>query len=417
MVLAAGIGAIQCGAMLMALAWQNRAVGDRRQLGPAVPARRRAAGAAGGDGRHRVHPALGHAPVALLPGVVPACSSSSWSAPRARRVARWPATIGRRSSTRRSRMVMLLVAAAVPGPAAARADLRAGRSLHAAGLSAAARRAGAGDRPAHAARRAGPRARLGARRRRWPSCSSRRFVAVQWPFADFLVSPWARNDFFGSHRMDYGVPPEIQARWYQLNPPDNLAIGLADRAGGRVRLGAARPVVGQLDVAGAAMTAARVARRALAVVLLCALAVDGARRQPRHVLRRQGRPLRRPRQRAAARRDSRPRAGHGPRAPAPEAPTDYRVTRARGPVERRAERRAASGACRARARRSDALRRRALVHDRLVVPDGGRRRRDRSGPGTAIVPGHGAGHGRAADAALAGLACWRRSACFSPRVC
>ena len=52
------------------------------------------------------------------------------------------------------------------------------------------------------------------------------FLAVQWPFADFLVSPWARNDFFGSHRMDYGVPPQIQARWYQLNPPDNLSIGL-----------------------------------------------------------------------------------------------------------------------------------------------------------------------------------------------
>ena len=53
------------------------------------------------------------------------------------------------------------------------------------------------------------------------------YLAVQWPLADFLVSPWARNDFFGSHRMDYGVPPQIQARWYQLNPPDNLSIGLA----------------------------------------------------------------------------------------------------------------------------------------------------------------------------------------------
>jgi hypothetical protein len=52
------------------------------------------------------------------------------------------------------------------------------------------------------------------------------FLAAQWPFADFLVSPWARNDFFGSHRMDYSVPPHIQARWYQLNPPDNLALGL-----------------------------------------------------------------------------------------------------------------------------------------------------------------------------------------------
>ena len=52
------------------------------------------------------------------------------------------------------------------------------------------------------------------------------FVAVQYPFADFLVSPWARNDLFGSHRMDYGVPPEIQQRFYELNPPDNLAVGL-----------------------------------------------------------------------------------------------------------------------------------------------------------------------------------------------
>src|SRR5215471_8916280 len=33
MLLAVGIAAIQCGAMLTALAWQNRAVGDRRHLG------------------------------------------------------------------------------------------------------------------------------------------------------------------------------------------------------------------------------------------------------------------------------------------------------------------------------------------------------------------------------------------------
>jgi hypothetical protein len=52
------------------------------------------------------------------------------------------------------------------------------------------------------------------------------FLAVQWPFADFLVSPWARNEFFGSHRMDYGVPPEVQERWYRLNPADNLIAGL-----------------------------------------------------------------------------------------------------------------------------------------------------------------------------------------------
>jgi hypothetical protein len=52
------------------------------------------------------------------------------------------------------------------------------------------------------------------------------FLAVQWPFADFLMTPWARNWFFISDRMQYSIGPAMQARWYQLNPPDNLAIGL-----------------------------------------------------------------------------------------------------------------------------------------------------------------------------------------------
>ena len=53
------------------------------------------------------------------------------------------------------------------------------------------------------------------------------FLAVQWPFADFLVSPAARNWIFGTHHIPYMVPPHVQARWFQLNPPDNLAAGLA----------------------------------------------------------------------------------------------------------------------------------------------------------------------------------------------
>ena len=52
------------------------------------------------------------------------------------------------------------------------------------------------------------------------------FVAAQWPFADFLMTPWARNDFFGSHRMDYGVPPQIQARWYRSTRPTTWPLGL-----------------------------------------------------------------------------------------------------------------------------------------------------------------------------------------------
>ena len=53
------------------------------------------------------------------------------------------------------------------------------------------------------------------------------FLAAQWPFADFLMSPWARNWFFVSHRMPYSVDPAFQSRWYLLNPPDNLAAGLS----------------------------------------------------------------------------------------------------------------------------------------------------------------------------------------------
>jgi hypothetical protein len=52
------------------------------------------------------------------------------------------------------------------------------------------------------------------------------FFAVQWPFADFLRSTWARNRFFASDLMGYGVPRDAQARWYEIGAPDNLAAGL-----------------------------------------------------------------------------------------------------------------------------------------------------------------------------------------------
>ena len=52
------------------------------------------------------------------------------------------------------------------------------------------------------------------------------FLVAQWIFAEFLMSPWARNWFFSAHRMPYQVSPQFQARWYQLNPPDNLTLGL-----------------------------------------------------------------------------------------------------------------------------------------------------------------------------------------------
>jgi len=53
------------------------------------------------------------------------------------------------------------------------------------------------------------------------------FLAVQWPFADFLMTRWARNRFFVSDQMQYSIGPMMQARWYRLNPPDDLARGLS----------------------------------------------------------------------------------------------------------------------------------------------------------------------------------------------
>src|SRR5579872_59025 len=53
------------------------------------------------------------------------------------------------------------------------------------------------------------------------------FAAVQYPFADFLMSPSARNFFFASDRMPYSAPPVLQQRWYQIAPHDHLVAGLS----------------------------------------------------------------------------------------------------------------------------------------------------------------------------------------------
>jgi hypothetical protein len=52
------------------------------------------------------------------------------------------------------------------------------------------------------------------------------FLPAQWVFADFYLSPWGRNWFFASHLMAYMVPPDFQQRFFELNPTDNLAVGL-----------------------------------------------------------------------------------------------------------------------------------------------------------------------------------------------
>jgi hypothetical protein len=45
------------------------------------------------------------------------------------------------------------------------------------------------------------------------------FVAVQWPFADFLMSSRARNWFFGTMYMDYATPPTSLYARFQFVPP------------------------------------------------------------------------------------------------------------------------------------------------------------------------------------------------------
>jgi hypothetical protein len=47
------------------------------------------------------------------------------------------------------------------------------------------------------------------------------FLLVQWPFADFLMTPAARNWFFGTGYFDYGTRPTssyAQFRYYGIEP-------------------------------------------------------------------------------------------------------------------------------------------------------------------------------------------------------
>ena len=62
------------------------------------------------------------------------------------------------------------------------------------------------------------------------------FIAVQWPFADFLQSPWARNWFFGTHYFGYYEHPSYLNRQYRFWPTGTrahffgvmtLAVGIA----------------------------------------------------------------------------------------------------------------------------------------------------------------------------------------------
>jgi hypothetical protein len=223
MLLAAGIAAIQCGAMLMALAWQNRAIGDRRHLG-------------------RLY-LFGAGLLLLLVATVATEHTQRWgmhqahfyqvsaavflffiiSAARAS-VARWPATTIVLVYTVLTLIMLVLMplfpAQPLLGPIYVQVDRFMPTDFPLLLIV-----------PALALDLVMRQVRGRMNDWTFAALASVVFVvallAAQWPFADFLMSPWARNWFFASHRMPYSVDPAFQAHWYQLNPPDNLAAGLS----------------------------------------------------------------------------------------------------------------------------------------------------------------------------------------------
>src|SRR5499427_5172785 len=221
MLLAAGIAAIQYGAMLMALAWQNRAIGNRRYLGRLF--------------------LLGAGLLLLLVATVATEHTQRWdmhqvhfykvsaavflffilSAARAS-VARWPATTIASIYTGLT-LFMLIVMPLFPaqpllGPIYVQVDRFMPTDFPLLLIV-----------PAFALDLLLQRTR--ARVNDWTLALLASavflvaFIAAQWPFADFLMTPAARNWFFASHRMPYSAEPAFQARWYQLNPAEGLTAG------------------------------------------------------------------------------------------------------------------------------------------------------------------------------------------------
>jgi hypothetical protein len=222
MLLAAGIAAIQCGAMLMALAWQNRAVGDRRHLG-------------------RLY-LYGAGLLLLLAATVATEHTQRWDmhqshfykvsagvflffliSPARASIARWPATTVAAVYTGLTLFMLVLMplfpAQPLLGPIYVQVDRFMPPDFPLLLIV-----------PAFALDLVMQRGR--GRINDWVLALIAAgvfllgFIAVQWPFADFLMAPAARNWFFVSHRMPYSLDPQFQARWYHMNPPDRLATGL-----------------------------------------------------------------------------------------------------------------------------------------------------------------------------------------------
>src|SRR5262249_47637179 len=204
MLLAAGIAAIQCGAMLMALAWQNRAIGDRRHLG-------------------RLY-LLGAGLLLLLVATVATEYTQRWdmhqslfykvsagafvfflvSTGRAS-ISRWPATTAALVYTGLTLFMLLFLplfeGKPLLGPIYVPVDHFVPPDFPILLVV-----------PAFCIDLLMHRV-AGLKGRDWMLAAiiGVGFVgvllAVQWPFANFLMTPWARNWFFISDRMQYSIEP------------------------------------------------------------------------------------------------------------------------------------------------------------------------------------------------------------------
>ena len=222
--LAMGIGAIQCGAMLMALAWQNRSRGDRALLGKLF--------------------LVGAGLLLVLASTLALEYTQRWDMHRANfyqvsavafvfflvsgaraSIAKWPATIIALVYTVlvEAMVIVLPLFAAQPllGPIYVNLDRFMPPDfpllliVPAVAIDLVIQRAKRAPINEWALAAVLGAVFLGA------------FLAAQWPFANFLVSPMGRNVVFGSNRMAYGTIPEMQARFYEINAPDNLVRGLS----------------------------------------------------------------------------------------------------------------------------------------------------------------------------------------------
>jgi hypothetical protein len=218
--LAAGIAAIQCGAMLMALAWQNRSVASRRRLGQlflfGAGLLLILAGILASEylDRWHMHRSLFYE---VSAGVFPFFLVSAGRAS----IARWPATM----TTLVYAGVMWVMLVVLPlfhgqpllGPIYVHLD----RFMP----------------PDFPLLLFVPAVCIDLAMRRVRDHDWRlslivgvvfvaAFLAAQWPFADFLMSPWARNWIFATNRLPYQADLTAQQQWHVLQPADALRVGI-----------------------------------------------------------------------------------------------------------------------------------------------------------------------------------------------